>query len=151
MRLIILSSSHCELREHLEKRIQDKLPGIEVEQVDSILDLSKKLTRPLNRISILVSFVDDSNDISNLISLRPLLDNTKQIRIPPMISFDFNVIFFIFISSGYVNLCPSKIIFVSDKFFWWLRKHSSGHCYCNWYMMAPAVIRIPSSPEPCPV
>lgn len=81
--MIILSSRHCKIGEHLKKIIQDKLPGIEVEQVDSILNLSKKLTRPLNKISILVTFVDGSNDISNLISLRPLLDNTKQILILP--------------------------------------------------------------------
>ena len=83
MRMIIFSSSQREIGDRLKKLVQDTLPGIEVELVDSKSDLLKKLNRPLSNISIIVSVIGDSDDISSLISLKQLLDNSRQILILP--------------------------------------------------------------------
>ena len=83
MKMIIHSQSQNEIMNQLKELIECELPEIQVEMVASNLRLSKRLNRPLNNVSILVSCIESSNDITELRPLKPLFDNTKQILILP--------------------------------------------------------------------
>jgi hypothetical protein len=83
MKIILFSGDAQEKGNELEGIIHGELPQIQVEKINSTLYLKEKLCRPLNRISVIVVFVNCESDIDRLFSLRPLFDGIRLILVFP--------------------------------------------------------------------
>lgn len=71
------------LGKNLGKLIQEQLPQIQIEAIDSAERLSRVLCRPLNMISVIIIIVNCEEDFRGIFSLEPLLDNIRLILVLP--------------------------------------------------------------------
>ena len=71
------------LGKNLGKLIQEQLPQIQIEAIDSAEGLSRLLCRPLNRISVIIIFVNCEEDLRGFLTLEPLFDNIRRILVLP--------------------------------------------------------------------
>ena len=83
MKIILCADDSEPLGKNLELLIQNQLSEIQIDTMNSISDLSRKLCRPLNRISVIVIFVRCENDIRKLLTLKSLFDNIRLILVLP--------------------------------------------------------------------
>ncbi len=83
MKLILYTGERKALGQNLEKLIQEQLPQIQIEAIDSAQGLSRLLCRPLNRISVIIIFVNCEEDLRGFLTLEPLLDNIRRILVLP--------------------------------------------------------------------
>ena len=83
MNVILFADSPQAMETTLEQLIQDELPKIKVETLDSIERISQKLRRPLNGISVIIIFIVSINQVEKFFSLKPFFDNTRLILILP--------------------------------------------------------------------
>ena len=83
MEVVLYATAAQKRGNKLEKLIQDELPQIQIEKINSIRSLKGKLCRPLNRISVIVMFVISEDDIDHLLTLRPLFDGIRLILVLP--------------------------------------------------------------------
>jgi len=83
MKIALYADPVQEMGNTIEGMIQNELPQIQIEKMNSIGYLKKSLCRPLNRISVIVGFVFHEKDIDLLLTLRPLFDDIRLILILP--------------------------------------------------------------------
>jgi hypothetical protein len=83
MKIVLFAEDVQEMGNELEGLIYDELPQTQVEKINSTLYLKEKLCRPLNRISVIVVFVNCESDIDRLMTLRPLFDGIRLILVLP--------------------------------------------------------------------
>nr|NJM03885.1 hypothetical protein [Desulfobacula sp.] len=83
MKIALYADAVQEMGNRLEGMIQDELPQIRIEKMNSIGYLKEKLCRPLNRISVIVVFVIYEKDLYRLFPLKPLFDDIRLILILP--------------------------------------------------------------------
>ena len=83
MKIALYADPVQEMGNTIEGMIQNELPQIQIEKMNSIGFLKKSLCRPLNRISVIVVFVFHEKDIDLLLTLRSLFDDIRLILILP--------------------------------------------------------------------
>ncbi len=81
MKIILHADETCEIRSRLMNQVEDELPEVQIALTNSKQDLSEALCRPLHNFSVLICFIDDSESVELLISLKPLFENIKLILI----------------------------------------------------------------------
>ncbi len=83
MKIILYTDDKEAMAKNFRKLIQNQLPDIQMDTLNSVSRLSEKLCRPLNRISVIVIFVMCERDIDRLLALKPLFDNIRLILVLP--------------------------------------------------------------------
>jgi len=83
MKTVLYANNMTKMGKRLENKIQEELPGIQLDILNSIEFLSQKLCQPLNRISVIVGLISSSNELMSFIALRALLENIRLILVLP--------------------------------------------------------------------
>ncbi len=81
MKIILHAYNKSELPNQLRALIQDKFGDIQIQMTNSQQHLFEGLCRPAHCFSVVIAFVDDSESVELLISLKPLFENIKLILI----------------------------------------------------------------------
>lgn len=81
MKLILHAYEEVEARDRLKTLIHQKFKGIRIELTQCDADIFNVLCRPLNRVSVFVTFINDSNGLNRLVSKKSLFENLKVILI----------------------------------------------------------------------
>ncbi len=81
MKIILHALKGYQFRDQLKKKIEQAFPHGQVILADSGQHLCETLGRPLHKVSVLIAFISDSEDVGTLSHLKPLLENIKMILI----------------------------------------------------------------------
>ncbi len=83
MKIILYTENRAEMGKKLEKLIQNQLPEIQMDTINSVSHLSRNICRPLNRISVIVIFVTSEKDIARWVGIKSFFDNIRVILVLP--------------------------------------------------------------------
>ncbi len=83
MNIILFTDAPQGMGTTLEQRIQNQLPRMQVEIVDSIGLIAQRLCRPLNGISVIILFIASESQIEQLLAIQPFFDDIRLILIFP--------------------------------------------------------------------
>lgn len=81
MRIILHAGEKDGFRSRLKTRIEHAFPEGEIVLTDAGPQLSEVLCRPLHNVSVLIAFINDSDNLNLFFSLKPLFENIKLILI----------------------------------------------------------------------
>lgn len=79
MKILLHTDTESENTSRIKNLIEDELPKIKIVQTNSQQHLSETLCRPLHNFFALIAVMDDSKGFSDLLSLKPLIENIKLI------------------------------------------------------------------------
>lgn len=83
MKSILYTDDMNDLGKALEGRIQKELSGIEIVTLNSRKSLVRKMSQPLNRISVIIILVSSCEKLERLYSLVSLFENSRIILVLP--------------------------------------------------------------------
>jgi hypothetical protein len=83
MKLLLYATSPCPQAEELEQMIHTGLPHVHTTRTGSVETLSQYLKRPMNRFTILLAFVPDTDSLEQLSAFSELFEDKKLILILP--------------------------------------------------------------------
>lgn len=83
MKSILYTDDMDDLGKTLEGRIQKELSGIEIVTLNSRTSLVQKMSRPLNKISVIIILVSSCEKLERLYSLVSLFENSRIILVLP--------------------------------------------------------------------
>ncbi len=83
MKTILYINKTNEIRRNLINVIQSRLSGISIQTCHAIADLSHLLRQPLQKVSVLILFIESIDEVEALNLMTSLFDNIRIILILP--------------------------------------------------------------------
>ncbi len=81
MKIILHEYQNSETITRLKDLVEEQMPEVQMILTESQQQLHKKLCRPLNNYSVLIALLDNSENVNDLLSLKPLFETMKLILV----------------------------------------------------------------------
>ena len=83
MKTILYINKTNEIRRNLINVVQSRLSGISIQTCHAIAELSHLLRQPLQKVAVIILFIESTNELEALNLMMPLFDNIRIILILP--------------------------------------------------------------------
>jgi hypothetical protein len=81
MKIILHAYHNSETITRLKNLVEEQMPEVQMILTESQQQLHEKLCRPLNNCSVLITLLDNSENVKALLTLKPLFETMKLILV----------------------------------------------------------------------